>query len=100
MDRLNRITGVIAMTGLVGGLAAVAISAAFAQTNAPPAPSDQGGMMQHGMPNGQGMMPGMMMNEEMQQKMVRMMDNCNSMMETMMQNKGTTTTPPASPNKS
>jgi hypothetical protein len=45
------------------------------------------------------MMPGMMMNEEMQQKMVRMMDNCNRMMETMMQNKGTTT-PPASPNKS
>jgi hypothetical protein len=51
MHRLNRIKGVIAMTGLVGGFAAVAISAAFAQTNAPPAPSDQGSMMQHGMPN-------------------------------------------------
>jgi hypothetical protein len=32
-------------------------------------------------------MPGMKMNEEMQQKMTRMMDNCNRMMESMMQNK-------------
>jgi hypothetical protein len=32
-------------------------------------------------------MPGMMMNGEMQQKMTRMMDNCNRMMGSMMQNK-------------
>lgn len=45
-------------------------------------------MMDHEMPNGQGgMMPGMMMNGEMQQQMTRMMDNCNRMMESMMQNK-------------
>jgi hypothetical protein len=60
-----------------------------AQPGAPAAPANQGGaMMDHGMPNGQGgMMPGMMMNGEMQQKMTRMMDNCNRMMESMMQNK-------------
>jgi len=46
-------------------------------------------MMQQGMPNDQGgMMPGMMGSGEMQQKMARMMDNCNRMMESMMQNKG------------
>jgi hypothetical protein len=52
------------------------------------------------MPNDQGgMMPGMMGSGEMQQKMARMMDNCNRMMESMMQNKDGTLTPPASPNK-
>jgi hypothetical protein len=45
-------------------------------------------MMDHQMPERQGgMMPGMMMNGEMQQKMTRMMDDCNRMMESMMPNK-------------
>ncbi len=43
--------------------------------------------------NGNG---GMMMNPEMQQKMTRMMDNCNRMMQSMDQNKNGTTAP-ASP---
>jgi hypothetical protein len=44
-------------------------------------------MMDHQMPDDQGGMPGMMMNGGMQQKMTRMMDNCNRMMESMVQNK-------------
>lgn len=96
MSRMNRTKGAIAMAGLLGSLLLAGIPA-FAQTNAPAAPANQGGgKMDHGMPTGQaGTMPGMMMNEEMQQKMSRMMDNCNRMMETMMQNKGGTTTPSA-----
>jgi Spy/CpxP family protein refolding chaperone len=88
MAQMNKTKRAIAMTGLLAGLALSGASA-FAQTRAPAAPADKGGaMMDHGTPNGQGrMMPGMMMNGEMQQKMTRMMDNCNRMMESMMQNK-------------
>ena len=86
MARINKTMGVIAMAGLLGGLA-LAGAPAFAQTNAPAAPAPMGGaMMDHGTPNGQGgMMPGMMMNEEMQQKMTRMIDNCDRTMKYMMQ---------------
>jgi Spy/CpxP family protein refolding chaperone len=88
MVRMNKTKRVIAVTGLLAGLA-LGGTATFAQTNAPPATVNKGGaMMDHQMPGGQGgMMPGMMMNGEMQQKMTRMMDNCNRMMESMMQNK-------------
>lgn len=94
LNRTKRWTkGVMAMAGLLGSLL-LAGNPAFAQQKAPAAPG--GGMMNNGMPNAKG---GMMMNEEMQQKMSRMMDNCNRMMETMMQNKGGTTMSPAVPNK-
>jgi Spy/CpxP family protein refolding chaperone len=88
MARMNKSKGVIAMAGLLGGLA-LAGASAFAQTSAPAAPANQGGaMMDHEMPNGQGgMMSGMMMNGETQRKKTRMMDNCNRMMESGMQNK-------------
>ena len=88
MVRMNKTKRVIAVTGLLAGLALASVSA-FAQTNAPAAPTNQGGaMMDHQMPERQGgMMPGMMMNGEMQQKMTRMMDDCNRMMESMMPNK-------------
>ena len=89
MVRMNKTKRVIAMTGLLAGLA-LGATAAFAQTNAPLAPANKGGgtMMDHQMPEGQGgMMPGMMMNGEIQQKMTRMMDDCNRMMESMMPNK-------------
>jgi hypothetical protein len=77
------------MAGLLAGLAVAGIPA-FAQTSAPTPGAAQGkGMMQ----------PGMMMDQDMQQKMSRMMDNCNRMMESKMQNKDGTTTPPATPNK-
>jgi hypothetical protein len=102
MARLNMMKRVIAAAGVLGGVALVALPAAFAQANTPTTPADHGGgMMQQGMPNDQGgMMPGMMGSGEMQQKMARMMDNCNRMMESTMQNKDGTPTPPASPNKS
>ena len=87
MAQMNKTKRVIAMAGLLAGLA-LAGASAFAQTNAPAAPNQGSAMMDHEMPNGQsGMMPGMMMNGEMQQKMTRMMDNCNRMMESMMPNK-------------
>ena len=88
MVRMNKTKRVIAVTGLLAGLA-LGSTATFAQTNAPPATVNKGGaMMGHQMPERQGgMMPGMMMNGEMQQKMTRMMDKCNRMMESMMPNK-------------
>jgi hypothetical protein len=94
--QMNRTKGVIAMAGLLGSLALAGVPA-FGQTDAPATPpaTQEGGMM-NGMPNGQG---GMMMNPEMQEKMSRMMDNCNRMMETMIQNKGGTAAPAAPPNR-
>ena len=88
MARMNKTKRVIAVTGLLAGLA-LGSTATFAQTNAPPAMVNKGGaMMGHQMPERQGgMMPGMMMNGEMQQKMTGMMDDCNRMMESMMPNK-------------
>ena len=94
----NGTRGVMAMAGVLAGLALAGVPA-FAQTNAPAPGADQGtGMMQHGMPNGEAMKPGMMMDKEMQQKMSRMTDNCNRMMESMTQNKGGAATPAAPPN--
>ena len=96
MARLNMMKSVFAAAGVFGGVALVVLPAAFAQTNTPMTPTE----MQQGMSNDQGgMMPGMMGSGEMQQKMARMMDNCNRMMESMMQNKDGTPTPPASQNK-
>jgi Spy/CpxP family protein refolding chaperone len=98
MARLNTINSVIA-AGVLGALAFTSLPMAFAQTGAQPTLPDHGSsMMNHGMPNDQdGMMPGMMGSangKEMRQKMTRMMDNCNRMMEGMMQNKpGTSTSP-------
>jgi Spy/CpxP family protein refolding chaperone len=100
MARLTTMKSVIA-AGVLGALALATLPTAFAQMNAQPTPPDHGSsMMNHGMPNDQdGMMPGMMgsaNSKEMRQKMTRMMDNCNRMMEGMMQNKPGT---PTSPNK-
>jgi Spy/CpxP family protein refolding chaperone len=88
MAWMNKTKRLIAVTGLLAGLA-LGSTATFAQTNAPPTTVNKGSaMMDHQMPEGRGgMMPGMMMNGEMQQEMTRMMDNCNRMMESMMQNK-------------
>jgi hypothetical protein len=76
------------MIGLLGALV-LGSTAAFAETNTPPATTDNGGaMMDHQMPKGQvGTMSGMMMNGEMQRKMAHMMHNCSRMMESMMPDK-------------
>jgi hypothetical protein len=55
-------------------------------------------MMPPDMPNGEGMKPGMMMDPEIRQKMLRMMDNCDRMMESMTPNKDGAG--PSVPNKS
>ena len=71
---------------------------AWAQTKAPTQTDQGNGMMRRGMPNGEGMKSGMMMDPEMQQKMSRMMDNCNRMMESMTPNEDGVTSPSV-PNK-
>ena len=93
MTQMKRMPGVIATMGLLAGLAMVSISA-FAQTSAPAPGADQGKGM---MPGGEPMKPGMMMDPAMRQKMSRMMDNCNRMMDSMMPKDGVTT--PPVPNK-
>jgi len=87
MAQMNKIKGAIAMAGLVGGLALAGVPA-FAQTPAPSTPQTAHGkgMMMKNMPNGQAEMP---MNPEMMQKMSKMMDNCNNMMESMKKKDGT-----------
>jgi hypothetical protein len=93
MTRMKRMFGVIATAGLLAGLAMAGIPA-FAQTSAPaPGAGQAKGMM----PGGEAMKPGMMMDPAMRQKMSRMMDNCNRMMESMMPKDGVTT--PPVPNK-
>jgi hypothetical protein len=97
MAQMNNMARVIATAGLLAGLAMAGIPA-WAQTDAP-APTDQGNhMMMHGMPNGEGMKPGMMMDPEMRQKMSGMMDNCNRMMGSMTPNNNGAG--PSVPNKS
>ncbi len=99
MTRTNRTKSRIVIAGLLAG-AAVASLPAFAQRNAPAPETNQGsGMMQHGMPNGGAMKPGMMMDQDMRQKMSRMMDNCNRMMESMTSTRDGTPTPSVPPNK-
>lgn len=94
MTQTKKTKGVIATAGLLGGLALASVPA-FAQTTAPAAPpATQGGMMK-GMPSGQG---GMMMNPDMQ-KMSKMMDSCNHMMESTTQNKDGTRAPANPANK-
>lgn len=97
MAQMNKIKCAIAVAGLVGGLALAGVPA-FAQTPAPStnqaAPGN--GMMMKDMPNGQAGMP---MNPEMMQKMSKMMDNCNNMMESMMKKKDGTDAPSAPANK-
>ena len=86
----NRTRGLVAMAALLAGVVMAGVPA-FAQMNAPAAPQGQEGGMMKGMEGGQGgSMPGMMMSPEMMQKMSRMMDNCNRMMETMQKTHGTT----------
>jgi hypothetical protein len=73
----------IAVAGLLMGLAAAGATA-VAQTSTPaPSVDQQKGMMPHGMDNDGMMKPGMMTNPEMQQKMSRMINNCNHMMDSM-----------------
>ena len=99
MTQTIRTKSGIVIAGLLAGVAWASLPA-FAQTNAPAPGADQGsGMMQHGMPNGGAMKPGMMMDHDMQQKMSRMMDNCNRMMESMAPNRDSTPTPSAPTNK-
>ena len=99
MTQTNRTKNRIMIAGLLAGLALASLPA-FAQTNTPAPEADQGsGMMRHGMPNGGAMKPGMMMDQDMQQKMSCMMDNCNRMMESMASNRDSTPTPPAPTNK-
>lgn len=94
MAQMTKIKNMIAMAGLVGGLVLAGVPA-FAQTAAPPA-APGSGMMMPGRPNGQAAMP---MNPEMMQKMTKMMDGCNRMMESMAQEKGGATAPAAPTNK-
>ncbi len=99
MTQLNRTKSRIVIAGLLAGVALASLPA-FAQTSAQTSGTDQGNsMMQHGMPNGGAMKPGMMSDREMQQKMSRMVDNCNRMMDGMMQNKDISTTPSNPTNK-
>ena len=92
MARMNSIHGFVAAVALLVGLA-LAGTSALAQTSPPTASTDHGqGMMPDRMNNGGMMKPGMMMNRDMQQKMSRMMDNCNRMMESMIPNKENTPT--------
>ena len=78
MARMNRTQAVIAMAGLLVGLAAAG-APAIAQSS-PSAPSaDQG--------------KSMMMGPEMQRKMSRMMDSCNRMMAAMNLDKDGTSAP-------
>lgn len=94
MAQMNKIYGVVAAIGLLAGLALTGIPA-VAQTKTPAPSVDQGkGMMPDGMTNNGMMKPGMMMNPDMQQKMSRMLDNCNHMMESMIPNSGGAPTPP------
>jgi len=99
MTQTNRTKNRIVIAGLLAGLALASLPA-FAQTNAPAPEADQGsGMMQHGMPSGNSMKPGMMMDQGMRQKMSRMMDNCNRMMASMASTKDGTPVPSVPPNK-
>jgi Spy/CpxP family protein refolding chaperone len=99
MTQTLRTKSGIVIAGLLTGVAWASLPA-FAQTNAPAPGADQGsGMMQHGMPNGGAMKPGMMMDQDMQQKMSRMMDNCNRMMESVAPNSDSTPTRSAPTNK-
>jgi hypothetical protein len=94
MAQINRIHGVIAAVGLLAGLALIGVPA-VAQTNTPVPNEDQGkSRMPDGMNSGGRTKPGMMMNPDMQQKMSRMMDNCNRMMESMIPNSDGAPTPP------
>jgi hypothetical protein len=96
MAQMNKIKGAIAVASLVGGLALAGVPA-FAQTPAPSTPqaAPGNGMMMKDMPNGQAGMP---TNPEMQ-KMSKMMDNCNNMMESMMKKEGGPGAPSAPANK-
>lgn len=93
MAHTHKRSRMIALAGLLGGLGLAGVPA-LAQTTAPTESQSSGGSMMNGMHHTQG---GMMMNSEMQQKMSRMMDNCNRMMESM--DKGRDTAPTAPSNK-
>jgi len=86
MSRLKTKKSIIAAVGVLAGLALTPIPTAFARQD-----HDHGIGTQHVNPNDQvGTKPDTMssMNDkEMQQKMARMTDDCNRMMESMMQNK-------------
>jgi hypothetical protein len=79
---MNTTKRAFATAALLVGLAVA--GGAFAQPNPPAGATDPSGAATgREMLNGKGMMPGMMMGGEMQRKMMRMMDNCNRMMESM-----------------
>lgn len=89
---INKVTLAI----LLGSLAVAGTSAASAQTPAPAAPPTQSGSMPGMHMQDKSGMQGKMMNEEMMQKMTKMEDNCNKMME-MMQSKNMPSTSPTAP---
>ncbi len=99
MTRTNRTKNRIVTAGLLAGLALASLPA-FAQTNTPAPEPDQGsGMMQHGMPNGGATKPGMMTDQGMRQKMLRMIDNCNRIMKSMASTRDGTPAPSVPLNK-
>ena|SRR5579883_622189 len=93
MAQMNRTHGFIAIAGLLAGLAVASASAVAQTSTLAPSADQQKGMMPHEMKKGGMMKPGMMMGPEMQQKMSRMMDNCNRMMESMNPNPNGTPLP-------
>ncbi|HWX51112.1 MAG TPA: hypothetical protein VNZ61_23950 [Roseomonas sp.] len=93
----HKFTALSAAAALLGGVL-VAQGVAAQQTTTPPsgaAPQAQPGQGQ----SGQGMMGGMggMMGQMDPAQMNRMMENCNKMMESMMQNRGGSGTAPSTP---
>ncbi len=114
MAQMNTPKGMIAMVGLLAGLALAGVPA-LAQTPAPAAPATQGSGMMNGMPSGQGgtipdmmipdmngmpsgqggTIPDMMMDVEMMQKTSKMMDNCTLILGTIVQKKDGATAPAA-----
>jgi hypothetical protein len=90
-------TNKAALAMLIGGLAVAGTSGAFAQSPTPTAPPAQDGKpMQPGMMmGGKDGMQSMKMDDHMMQQMARMMENCNKMMESKLQNPAVTPATPA-----
>ena len=79
MTKISKFT----IAAALGGALVAGIAAASAEPAASASTSSDKGMMDHGMMQGGGMMP-------MMQEMSKMMENCNTLMQTMMdrQNQG------------
>lgn len=73
----------LAHVSILGAALVAGVAGASAESATSPSTSSEKGMMDHGTMQGGGMMP-------MMQEMSKMMENCNKMMQTMMdrQNQG------------